>query len=118
VRARVVGRERTLAPGEFVLGVEGLERFVRGEPLRRVHEDATKVLLVGATNAVAVLGFAVAGRVDSGQWTVDSGQWTVWTPSPLVLIFTHIFSVSFSFVNLAWLRELANFSRMSWCREL
>ena len=24
--------------GEFALGVEGLERFVRREPLRRVHE--------------------------------------------------------------------------------
>jgi protein phosphatase len=27
-----------LALGNFALGVEGLEKFVRGDPLRRVHE--------------------------------------------------------------------------------
>ena len=30
--------------GAVALGVEGLERFVRGEPLRRVHECAFAVL--------------------------------------------------------------------------
>jgi hypothetical protein len=29
-----------LAIREFALGIEGLERFVRQEPLRRVHECA------------------------------------------------------------------------------
>jgi PNKP adenylyltransferase domain, C-terminal region/PNKP adenylyltransferase domain, ligase domain len=38
LRFRGLGRKRSLALGEFALGVEGLERFVRREPLRRVHE--------------------------------------------------------------------------------
>jgi protein phosphatase len=38
------GRKRSLALGEFALGIEGLERFVRGEPLRRVHECVFGVL--------------------------------------------------------------------------
>jgi protein phosphatase len=44
LRARGVGAKRALALREFALGVEGLERFVRGEPLRRVHECAFGVL--------------------------------------------------------------------------
>ena len=36
--------EQRLALREFALGIEGLERFVRGEPLRRVHECAFGVL--------------------------------------------------------------------------
>jgi protein phosphatase len=44
LRSRGLGRKRTLALGEFALGVEGLERFVRGEPLRRVHECVFGVL--------------------------------------------------------------------------
>jgi PNKP adenylyltransferase domain, ligase domain len=39
-----LGRKRSLALGEFALGVEALERFVRGEPLRRVHECVFGVL--------------------------------------------------------------------------
>jgi protein phosphatase len=38
LRQRGLGRKRSLALGEFALGVEGLDRFVRREPLRRVHE--------------------------------------------------------------------------------
>ncbi len=38
LRARGLGRKRSLALREFALGVEALERFVRREPLRRVHE--------------------------------------------------------------------------------
>jgi hypothetical protein len=38
------GRKRSLAAREFALGVEGLERFVREEPLRRVHECCFGVL--------------------------------------------------------------------------
>jgi protein phosphatase len=38
LRERNLGRKRSLAVGEFALGVEGLERFVRREPLHRVHE--------------------------------------------------------------------------------
>ena len=44
LRARGLGRKRSLALGEFALGVEGLERFVRREPLRRVHECVFGVL--------------------------------------------------------------------------
>jgi protein phosphatase len=44
LRARGVARKRSLALREFALGIEGLERFVRREPLRRVHECAFAVL--------------------------------------------------------------------------
>jgi protein phosphatase len=44
LRKRGVGAKRSLALREFALGVEGLERFVRGEPLRRVHECVFGVL--------------------------------------------------------------------------
>ncbi len=44
LRSRGLGRKRGLALGEFALGVEALERFVRGEPLRRVHECVFGVL--------------------------------------------------------------------------
>lgn len=44
LRNRGLGRKRSLAQREFALGVEGLERFVRREPLRRVHECVFGVL--------------------------------------------------------------------------
>jgi protein phosphatase len=44
LRVRGLGRKRSLALREFALGVEGLERFVAGEPLRRVHECVFGVL--------------------------------------------------------------------------
>jgi protein phosphatase len=44
LRHRGLGRKRSLALGEFALGIEGLERFVRKEPLRRVHECVFGVL--------------------------------------------------------------------------
>lgn len=44
LRSRGLARKRSLALGEFALGVEGLERFVRREPLRRVHECVFGVL--------------------------------------------------------------------------
>jgi polynucleotide kinase-phosphatase len=44
LRQRGLAAKRSLALREFALGVEGLERFVRGEPLRRVHECAFGVL--------------------------------------------------------------------------
>jgi protein phosphatase len=44
LRSRSVGRKRSLAMSEFALGVEALERFVRGEPLRRAHECVFGVL--------------------------------------------------------------------------
>ena len=44
LRKRGLGRKRSLALHEFALGIEGLERFVRSEPLRRVHECAFGVL--------------------------------------------------------------------------
>jgi protein phosphatase len=44
LRSRGLARKRGLAAREFGLGVEGLERFVRREPLYRVHECAFAVL--------------------------------------------------------------------------
>ena len=42
--ARSLGRKRSLRLREFALGVEALERFVRREPLYRVHECVFGVL--------------------------------------------------------------------------
>ncbi|HEX5834606.1 MAG TPA: polynucleotide kinase-phosphatase, partial [Pyrinomonadaceae bacterium] len=44
LRARGLSTKRSLALREFALGIEGLERFVRHEPLRRVHECVFGVL--------------------------------------------------------------------------
>jgi protein phosphatase len=44
LRRRALGRKRSLALREFALGVEALERFVRREPLFRVHECVFGVL--------------------------------------------------------------------------
>jgi protein phosphatase len=44
LRRRAVATKRSLALREFALGVEALERFVRREPLRRVHECVFGVL--------------------------------------------------------------------------
>jgi len=44
LRARGLSIKRSLAQREFALGLEGLHRFVAGEPLRRVHECVFGVL--------------------------------------------------------------------------
>ncbi len=44
LRNRGLSRKRSLALREFALGIEALERFVRREPLRRVHECVFGVL--------------------------------------------------------------------------
>ena len=44
LRSRGLGTKRSLALREFALGIEALERFVRREPLTRVHECALGVL--------------------------------------------------------------------------
>jgi protein phosphatase len=44
LRSRGLSSKRSLALREFALGIEGLERFVRKEPLRRVHECVFGVL--------------------------------------------------------------------------
>jgi protein phosphatase len=44
LRSRGLNAKRSLALREFALGVEALERFVRHEPLRRVHECVFGVL--------------------------------------------------------------------------
>jgi protein phosphatase len=44
LRSRGLGGKRSLALREFALGMEALERFVRKEPLRRVHECVFGVL--------------------------------------------------------------------------
>ncbi len=44
LRARNLGRKRSLTLREFALGIEALERFIRKEPLRYVHECVFGVL--------------------------------------------------------------------------
>jgi protein phosphatase len=44
LRHRGLSAKRALALREFALGIEGLERLIRGEPLRRVHECVFGVL--------------------------------------------------------------------------
>ena len=44
LKKRGLAKKRALALQEFALGVEALERFVKKEPLRRVHESAFAVL--------------------------------------------------------------------------
>ena len=44
LRDREVGRKRSLALREFALGIEALERFIKREPLRRIHECVFGVL--------------------------------------------------------------------------
>jgi protein phosphatase len=44
LRSRGLSVKRSLALREFALGIEALERFVRGEPLRRLHECVFGVL--------------------------------------------------------------------------
>lgn len=44
LRQRGLSRKRSLALREFALGIEALERFAAGEPLRRVHECVFGVL--------------------------------------------------------------------------
>ena len=44
LRQRSVAAKRGLALREFALGLEGLERFIRREPLRKVHECVFGVL--------------------------------------------------------------------------
>jgi polynucleotide kinase-phosphatase len=44
LRRRALGAKRSLALRELALGIEGLERFTRREPLRRVHECVFSVL--------------------------------------------------------------------------
>jgi protein phosphatase len=44
LKNRGLSRKRSLAIREFALGIEGLERFVKKEPLRRIHESIFGVL--------------------------------------------------------------------------
>jgi len=44
LRARGLAAKRSLALREFALGIEALERFVRREPLYRVHECVFGIL--------------------------------------------------------------------------
>lgn len=44
LKQRGLSRKQSLALREFALGVEGLERFVNKEPLRRIHESVFGVL--------------------------------------------------------------------------
>jgi protein phosphatase len=44
LRRRGLGHKRSLAAREYALGLEGLDRVARGEPLWRVHECVFAVL--------------------------------------------------------------------------
>ena len=44
LRSRTLGHKRSLALREYALGLEGLDRAARGEPLWRVHECVFGVL--------------------------------------------------------------------------
>jgi protein phosphatase len=44
LKSRGLSSKRSLALREFALGIEGLERFVKKEPLRRIHECVFGVL--------------------------------------------------------------------------
>lgn len=44
LKARGLSAKRSLALREFALGIEGLERFIKKEPLRRIHECVFGVL--------------------------------------------------------------------------
>lgn len=44
LRSRGLAAKRSLALREFALGIEALDRFIRREPLRRVHECVFGVL--------------------------------------------------------------------------
>ena len=44
LKKRGLAKKRALALQEFALGIEALERFVKKEPLRRIHESAFAVL--------------------------------------------------------------------------
>lgn len=44
LKNRGLSKKQSLAIREFALGVEGLERFVKKEPLRRIHESVFGVL--------------------------------------------------------------------------
>jgi protein phosphatase len=46
LRSRGLSKKRSMALREFALGVEGLNRFVQREPLRRVHECVFGVLAI------------------------------------------------------------------------
>ena len=54
LRSRGLARKRALALREFALGIESLERFVRTEPLRRVHECVFGVLPSRASRSIRV----------------------------------------------------------------
>lgn len=44
LKNRSIGRKRSLALREFALGIEALDRFVKKEPLRKIHECVFGVL--------------------------------------------------------------------------
>ncbi len=44
LRNRGLGHKRSLAEREYALGLEGLDRLTRGEPLWRIHECVFAVL--------------------------------------------------------------------------
>jgi protein phosphatase len=44
LRQRGLGHKRSLALREYAVGLEGLERAARGEPLWRVHQPVFAVL--------------------------------------------------------------------------
>ena len=56
LKNRGTSRKRSLALRELALGVEGLERFVRKEPLRKVHECVFGVLAMESETVAGTSG--------------------------------------------------------------
>jgi protein phosphatase len=73
LRERGLGRKRSLAVREFALGIEALERFVRGEPLRRVHECVFSVLALESEPVDPPL-WLLSDRVTSAQASADGSR--------------------------------------------
>src|SRR5262249_14494450 len=65
LRQRALGSKRALAQREFALGLEALERFVRGEPLYRVHECVFGVLALESEPVDPRLCPSSAGEADA-----------------------------------------------------
>ena len=76
LRSRSLGRKRSLALREFALGIEALERFVRREPLRRIHECVFGVLAFGERTR----GSPIVNSDAKSKTLSNSVKWSVATP--------------------------------------
>ena len=86
LKGRNLGRKRSLALREFALGIESLERFVRKEPLRHVHECVFGVLALESE------------PVDPRLWAVSTKYFTFFKISSYLICLNQLHkSTSYSF---------------------